>query len=97
MSIKCCILRDACLLGADFIYSQYLMSGHSAYRGMVWQIAEDYACADLLLRLPGYAPMPAFREVEDVPLVVRHAQKTKEQVSCVAPPFLQSGITAVPE
>ncbi|BDA43718.1 probable galactokinase at C-terminar half [Coccomyxa sp. Obi] len=64
----------------DFIYSQYLMSGHSAYRGMVWQIAEDYACADLLLRLPGYAPMPAFREVEDVPLVVRHARKTKEQV-----------------
>ena len=65
---------------ADFIYSQYLMSGHSAYRGMVWQIAEDYACADLLLRLPRYAPMPAFREVEDVPLVVRHARKTKEQV-----------------
>ncbi len=59
------------------------MSGHSAYRGMVWQIAEDYACADLLLRLPGYAPMPAFREVEDVPLVVRHARKTKEQVSCL--------------
>ena len=68
------------MLRADFIYSQYLMSGHSAYRGMVWQIAEDYACADLLLRLPGYAPMPAFREVEDVPLVVRHARKTKEQV-----------------
>ena len=64
------------------------MSGHSAYRGMVWQIAEDYACADLLLRLPGYAPMPAFREVEDVPLVVRHARKTKEQVGL--PPGLLS-------
>jgi L-arabinokinase len=65
---------------ADFVYSEYLMSGNSAYRSMVWQIAEDYACADLLLRLPGYAPMPAFGEVHDVPLVVRHARKTKQQV-----------------
>ncbi len=48
---------------------------------MVWQIAEDYACASVLLRLPGYSPMPAFGEVIDVPLVVRHAQKSKAQVS----------------
>ena len=34
------------------------MSGNAEYRGMVWQIAEDYACADLLLRLPGHCPMP---------------------------------------
>jgi len=47
---------------------------------MVWQIAEDYACASVLLRLPGYSPMPAFGEVIDVPLVVRHAQKSKAQV-----------------
>jgi hypothetical protein len=25
------------------------------------QIAADYACAALLLRLPGYVPMPAFQ------------------------------------
>jgi hypothetical protein len=35
------------------------MSGNAQFRGMVWQIAEDYACADLLLRLPGHCPMPA--------------------------------------
>jgi hypothetical protein len=38
---------------------RYLMSGNAQFRGMVWQIAEDYACADLLLRLPGHCPMPA--------------------------------------
>lgn len=35
------------------------MSGNAQFRGMVWQIAEDYACANLLLRLPGHCPMPA--------------------------------------
>ncbi|KAK9803166.1 hypothetical protein WJX72_006956 [[Myrmecia] bisecta] len=64
----------------DFIYSEYLTSVGSNYRKMVWQIAEDYAKADMLLRLPGHCPMPAFREVIDVPLVVRHARKTREQV-----------------
>ena len=52
----------------------------NSYRKMVWQIAEDYACASALLRLPGYSPMPAFGEVIDVPLVVRHAQKSRAQV-----------------
>ena len=47
---------------------------------MCLQIAEDYACADVILRLPGHAPMPAFRESEDVPLVVRHARRTRQQV-----------------
>ncbi|KAL3147999.1 hypothetical protein ABBQ38_014294 [Trebouxia sp. C0009 RCD-2024] len=67
----------------DFIYSEYASTlgrvGNN-YRKMVWQIAEDYACASVLLRLPGYSPMPAFGEVIDVPLVVRHAQKSKAQV-----------------
>ena len=44
------------------------------------QIAEDYACADLVLRLPGHAPMPAFQATEDVPLVVRHARRSRQQV-----------------
>lgn len=50
------------------------------FRPVIWQIAEDYAKADLLLRLPGYAPTPAFKEVIDVPLVARHARKTASQV-----------------
>ena len=72
------------MLSVDFIYSEYASTlGHvgNDYRKMVWQIAEDYACATVLLRLPGYSPMPAFGEVIDVPLVVRHAQKSKAQVS----------------
>lgn len=72
------------MLPVDFIYSEYASTlGHvgNNYRKMVWQIAEDYACANVLLRLPGYSPMPAFGEVIDVPLVVRHAQKSKAQVS----------------
>lgn len=71
------------VLPADFIYSEYASTlGYvgNNYRKMVWQIAEDYACASVLLRLPGYSPMPAFGEVIDVPLVVRHAQKSKAQV-----------------
>ncbi|KAL0052130.1 hypothetical protein WJX82_008344 [Trebouxia sp. C0006] len=40
----------------------------------------DFIYSDVLLRLPGYSPMPAFGEVIDVPLVVRHAQKSKAQV-----------------
>jgi len=53
---------------------------------MIYQISEDYACADLILRLPGHAPMPAFREVEDVPLVVRHARKSRQQVVMATSP-----------
>jgi len=74
---------------ADFIYSEYLISGQSGcggYRSMIYQISEDYACADLILRLPGHAPMPAFREVEDVPLVVRHARKSRQQVVMATSP-----------
>lgn len=64
----------------DFIYSEYLMDAGSVFRPLIWQIAEDYSCAFRLLRLPGHVPMPAFREVIDVPLVVRRARKTKEEV-----------------
>jgi len=46
----------------------------------VWQIAEDYSKAQLLLRLPGHTPMPAFRDVMDVGLVTRKARLTRKQV-----------------
>jgi len=64
----------------DFIYSEYLTAAGSAFKDLVWQIADDYACALCLLRLPGYVPMPAFREVIDVPLVVRHAKRSRKEV-----------------
>lgn len=66
---------------ADFIYSEYLTTLRKfEFRQLVWQIASDYAAAALLLRLPGYVPMPAFTAIEDVPLVVRHARKSPQQV-----------------
>ncbi|GBF96473.1 L-arabinokinase-like, partial [Raphidocelis subcapitata] len=65
----------------DFIYSEYLTTQRRPeFRQLVWGIATDYAAASLLLRLPGHVPMPAFQAVEDVPLVVRHAHKSAEQV-----------------
>ena len=64
----------------DFVYSEYLTTVPAALRNVTWQIAADYAKADLLLRLPGYCPMPAFKEVVDVPLVVRHARLSVRKV-----------------
>ena len=64
----------------DFIFSEYLTDAGSAFKDIVWQIADDYSRAHRLLRLPGYVPMPAFREVIDVPLVVRHARRTRTEV-----------------
>ncbi|KQK17416.1 hypothetical protein BRADI_1g34327v3 [Brachypodium distachyon] len=50
------------------------------HRSIVWQIAEDYSHCETLLRLPGYCPMPAFRDVTDVPLVVRGLRKSRSEV-----------------
>ena len=47
----------------DFIYSEYLLHHGAKHSAIVQQIADDYAQADLLLRLPGFVPMPAFPEV----------------------------------
>ena len=56
------------------------MSKQPKFTAMVRQIAEDYSQADVLLRLPGYSPMPAFRNTQDVPLVVRHARTPRDEV-----------------
>eukprot|EP00252_Welwitschia_mirabilis_P018224 TRINITY_DN4050_c0_g1_i1.p1 TRINITY_DN4050_c0_g1~~TRINITY_DN4050_c0_g1_i1.p1 ORF type:complete len:994 (+),score=238.94 TRINITY_DN4050_c0_g1_i1:493-3474(+) len=64
----------------DFIYAEYVVAAGYNHRSIVWQIAEDYSHCLFLLRLPGYCPMPAFRDVIDVPLVVRKARRSREQV-----------------
>eukprot|EP00897_Mesotaenium_endlicherianum_P001404 jgi/Mesen1/1291/ME000013S00789 len=64
----------------DFIYSEYVTQAGAQHRALVWQIAGDYARARALLRLPGFCPMPAFRDVVDVPLVVRPARRSRLQV-----------------
>lgn len=64
----------------DFIYAEYVMAAGHHHRSIVWQIAEDYSHAEFLIRLPGYCPMPAFRDVIDVPLVVRRLHKSRKEV-----------------
>ncbi|XP_024537180.1 L-arabinokinase isoform X2 [Selaginella moellendorffii] len=62
----------------DFIYADYVTAAGHAHQSIIWQIAEDYSQALFLVRLPGY--LPAFRDVVDVPLVVREVRKSREQV-----------------
>ncbi|KAG2699815.1 hypothetical protein I3760_07G206200 [Carya illinoinensis] len=50
------------------------------HRSIVWEIAEDYSHCEFLIRLPGYCPMPAFRDVIDVPLVVRRLHRSRKEV-----------------
>ncbi|XP_051151499.1 L-arabinokinase-like [Andrographis paniculata] len=64
----------------DFIYAEYVMAAGHHHRSIVWQIAEDYSHCEFLIRLPGYCPMPAFRDAIDVPLVVRRLHKSREEV-----------------
>ncbi len=56
----------------DWIY-EGLAAGHPGYDDVLASMREDYRCADLLLRLPFHGEFPAFRRIEDTPLVARRA------------------------
>ncbi|KZV31706.1 L-arabinokinase-like, partial [Dorcoceras hygrometricum] len=75
-------IRSVCVTNFswDFIYAEYVMAAGNHHRSIVWQIAEDYSHCEFLIRLPGYCPMPAFRDAIDVPLVVRRLHKSREEV-----------------
>ncbi|XP_004291219.1 PREDICTED: L-arabinokinase-like [Fragaria vesca subsp. vesca] len=75
-------IRSVCVTNFswDFIYAEYVMAAGSHHRTIVWQIAEDYSHCEFLIRLPGYCPMPAFRDVIDVPLVVRRLHRSRKEV-----------------
>ncbi|GJR45923.1 L-arabinokinase-like protein [Tanacetum coccineum] len=75
-------IRSVCVTNFswDFIYAEYVMDAGYHHRSIVWQIAEDYSHCEFLIRLPGYCPMPAFRDVIDVPLVVRRLHKSRKEV-----------------
>lgn len=75
-------IRSVCVTNFswDFIYAEYVMAAGHHHRTTVWQIAEDYSHCEFLIRLPGYCPMPAFRDVMDVPLVVRRLHKCRKEV-----------------
>lgn len=64
----------------DFIYADYLTAAGGKYQQLLWQISADYASSALLIRLPGYVPMPAFRNVVDIPLVVRMARRSVNEI-----------------
>ncbi|KAI4379727.1 hypothetical protein MLD38_005984 [Melastoma candidum] len=85
--VACCAAADAGIRSVcvtnfswDFIYAEYVMDAGHHHRKIVWQIAEDYSHCEFLIRLPGYCPMPAFRDAIDVPLVVRRLHRTREEV-----------------
>ncbi|KAL7122439.1 hypothetical protein ACP275_01G046100 [Erythranthe tilingii] len=75
-------IRSVCVTNFswDFIYAEYVMAAGHHHRSIVWQIAEDYSHCEFLIRLPGYCPMPAFRDAIDVPLVVRRLHKSRDEV-----------------
>ncbi|KAJ4707647.1 L-arabinokinase-like [Melia azedarach] len=75
-------IRSVCVTNFswDFIYAEYVMAAGQNHRSIIWQIAEDYSHCEFLIRLPGYCPMPAFRDVIDVPLVVRRVHKSRKEV-----------------
>lgn len=75
-------IRSVCVTNFswDFIYAEYVMAAGYHHRSIVWQIAEDYSHCEFLIRLPGYCPMPAFRDVIDVPLVVRRLHRSRKEV-----------------
>ncbi|XP_022637961.1 L-arabinokinase isoform X1 [Vigna radiata var. radiata] len=75
-------IRSVCVTNFswDFIYAEYVMAAGLNHRSIVWEIAEDYSHCEFLIRLPGYCPMPAFRDIFDVPLVVRRLHKSAKEV-----------------
>ncbi|XP_020691925.1 L-arabinokinase isoform X2 [Dendrobium catenatum] len=75
-------IRSICVTNFswDFIYAEYIMTEGFQHHSIVWQIAEDYSHCEFVIRLPGYSPMPAFRDAIDVPLVVRRVHKSRSEV-----------------
>ncbi|KAG9449316.1 hypothetical protein H6P81_009281 [Aristolochia fimbriata] len=75
-------IRSVCVTNFswDFIYAEYVMAAGYHHRSIIWQIADDYSHCEFLIRLPGYCPMPAFRDVIDVPLVVRRIHRSRAEV-----------------
>jgi hypothetical protein len=70
-SLDAHVVFDEMAQSWNFIFTEYAAAAGHHHRSLVWQVAEDYSHYDFLLQLPIYCPMPTFRDVIDVPLVVR--------------------------
>jgi len=63
----------------DWIYEDFALR-HRGYGDVLVSVREDYAGADLLLRLPFHGEFPAFSRIEDLPLVVRRGSLPPAEV-----------------
>ena len=63
----------------DWIYEKFIEM-ERGFRELITQIRVSYRKADVLLRLPMYGEMDAFRHIIDVPLVARKAQRRVKDV-----------------
>jgi L-arabinokinase len=64
----------------DWIYSAYARRD-SRWTPIIQALAEGYAQADLLLRLPFHGDMRAFRKVEDLPLVALPGRERRQEIA----------------
>jgi hypothetical protein len=62
----------------DWIYSDW-PSTFPDHQFVIDDIRKSYRCADLLLRLPFYGDMSAFKQIVDIPLVARISLLTHSQ------------------
>jgi hypothetical protein len=68
--------------GWDWIYSDFL--GRSPrWRAIAEMFREQYAKANLLLRLPFCEEMSAFPQIEDIPLVANPGRSRREEISAL--------------
>jgi hypothetical protein len=63
----------------DWIYADYVRD-FPAYESLIDGLAESYAKATLLLRLPFHGDLSAFPRVRDIPLVARPASRSRLEV-----------------
>jgi hypothetical protein len=66
----------------DWVYRE-LARERREYEPFAALAAEAYGAAGVCLRLPLHGEMSAFREVVDVPFVVRRATATRDEAKCV--------------
>jgi hypothetical protein len=65
----------------DWIYEEFLQRGDAGWGPVLRRIREDYAAAELLLRIPFAGPMTAFRCAEDIPLLARPGRARRAELA----------------
>jgi hypothetical protein len=68
--------------GWDWIYSGFVPQD-ACWSPMVEMYREQYAMADLLLRLPFCEAMTAFPNIEDIPLVAREGRSRRREIAAL--------------